>query len=74
MAFRCVLVVPNALNGHSTVGEQEIAWNLRGKVAKCDHREYGFAQVQMHKIESDHGVQSLFNGLGEELKVRALSA
>ncbi|KAJ7587475.1 hypothetical protein C8J56DRAFT_941979 [Mycena floridula] len=43
-------------------GLQEIAWNMQGKVVKCDHREYGFAQVKM----SQH---TLFEGLGEEMQV-----
>ncbi|KAH9831623.1 GMP synthase [Rhodofomes roseus] len=51
-------------------GLQEIAWQLKGKVSKCDHREYGFAQIQVNKTGS--GVQSvdaLFEGLGEEMQV-----
>ncbi|KAA1477179.1 GMP synthase [Dentipellis sp. KUC8613] len=49
-------------------GLQEIAWNLKGKVAKCDHREYGFAQVHVDK--SDGGsVSALFKDLGDELQV-----
>lgn len=48
-----------------------MAWNLQGKVAKCDHREYGFAQVEVRKA-GDGGissVDSLFEGLGDELQV-----
>lgn len=47
-------------------GLQEMAWNLKGKVAKCDHREYGFAQLQLGKGES---VDQLFGALGEEMQV-----
>lgn len=46
-----------------------MAWNLKGKVAKCDHREYGFAQLSVGKGES---VDKLFEGLGEEMQVRPL--
>ncbi|KAI0707262.1 GMP synthase [Earliella scabrosa] len=51
-------------------GLQEMAWNMKGKVAKCEHREYGFAQVQISKVGGDNsGVDALFDGLGEELQV-----
>ncbi|KAI0316907.1 GMP synthase [Amylostereum chailletii] len=51
-------------------GLQEIAWNLKGKVAKCDHREYGFAQVQITKAgEKGSSVDALFEGLGDEMQV-----
>ena len=47
-----------------------MAWNLKGKVAKCEHREYGFAQVQISKIGGDsNGADALFEGLGDELQV-----
>ena len=46
-----------------------MAWNLKGKVAKCDHREYGFAQVQISKIGGS-SVDALFEGLGDEMQVR----
>ena len=39
---------------------------MKGKVAKCDHREYGFAQLQVGKGES---VDKLFEGLAEEMQV-----
>ena len=43
---------------------------MKGKVAKCEHREYGFAQVQISKVGGDNsGVDALFDGLGEELQV-----
>ncbi|KAF5374508.1 hypothetical protein D9615_009092 [Tricholomella constricta] len=51
-------------------GLQEIAWNLNGKVSPCDHREYGFSQLQVKK--SDGGgasVDALFEGLGDEMQV-----
>jgi GMP synthase (glutamine-hydrolysing) len=47
-----------------------MAWHYKGKVAKCDHREYGFAQVQMRttgKLSVD--VDALFEGLGDEMQV-----
>lgn len=47
---------------------QEIAWNLGGTVAKCSHREYGFARVQINKFGSS--VDALFEGLGDEMEVR----
>ncbi|KAH9945092.1 GMP synthase [Epithele typhae] len=51
-------------------GLQEMAWNMGGKVAKCDHREYGFAQVQITKIGGENArPDALFDGLGEELQV-----
>ncbi|KAI0367970.1 GMP synthase [Pilatotrama ljubarskyi] len=51
-------------------GLQEMAWNMKGKVAKCEHREYGFAQVQISKIGGESkGADALFEGLGDELQV-----
>ena len=50
-------------------GLQEMAWNMKGKVAKCDHREYGFAQLKVGKGEN---VDKLFKNLGEEMQVRIL--
>ena len=48
-----------------------MAWNMGGKVAKCEHREYGYAQVQISKIGGDNaGMDALFDGLGDELQVR----
>lgn len=48
---------------------QEMAWNLGGKVDKCDHREYGFAQIQITKLGPGHeSADRLFVGL-EELEV-----
>ena len=47
-----------------------MAWNMKGQVAKCEHREYGFAQVQISKIGGPNaGVDALFEGLGDELQV-----
>jgi GMP synthase (glutamine-hydrolysing) len=43
-----------------------MAWHFGGKVAKCDHREYGFAQVRMFKTGNGHG---LFEDLGDEMQV-----
>ncbi|KAJ8518671.1 hypothetical protein ONZ45_g4281 [Pleurotus djamor] len=51
-------------------GLQEMAWNLKGKVTKCDHREYGYASIQISKIgDSGSSVDALFDGLGEEMQV-----
>ncbi|KAI0636030.1 GMP synthase [Trametes polyzona] len=51
-------------------GLQEMAWNMGGKVAKCEHREYGFAQVQISKIGGESkGADALFQDLGDELQV-----
>ncbi|EJD07093.1 GMP synthase [Fomitiporia mediterranea MF3/22] len=47
-------------------GLQEMAWNMNGKVAKCDRREYGFAQLEVGKGEN---VDRLFASLGEEMQV-----
>jgi GMP synthase (glutamine-hydrolysing) len=53
---------------------QEIAWNLGGTVAKCDHREYGSARIQINKLGSDQSsVDALFEGLGDDMEVRAMS-
>lgn len=44
---------------------------MKGKVTKCDHREYGFAQLQVRKFEgASNGVDALFEGLGDEMQVR----
>ncbi|KAI0925644.1 GMP synthase (glutamine-hydrolyzing) [Taiwanofungus camphoratus] len=51
-------------------GLQEMAWNLNGKVSKCDHREYGFAQLQISKTGSgSESVDALFTNLGDEMQV-----
>lgn len=55
---------------------KEIAWQMKGKVAKCDHREYGFAQLQVCKFEGSantSNVDALFESLGEEMQVRRLN-
>lgn len=50
---------------------QEIAWNLGGTIAKCSHREYGSARVQINKFGSDQSsVDALFEGMGDEMEVR----
>ncbi|KAF9514572.1 hypothetical protein BS47DRAFT_1342878 [Hydnum rufescens UP504] len=49
-------------------GLQEIAWNLGGEVAKCDHREYGFAQVEVIKT-SNPLVDLLFKGIETDMQV-----
>ncbi|TFK98908.1 GMP synthase [Pterulicium gracile] len=52
-------------------GLQEMAWNLKGEVTQSDHREYGFAQLQIKRgIEgTSTGVDALFEGLGDEMQV-----
>ncbi|EKM58543.1 uncharacterized protein PHACADRAFT_140555 [Phanerochaete carnosa HHB-10118-sp] len=55
-------------------GLQEMAWNMGGAVSKCDHREYGFAQLQVVKFEGEAQssgsiVDALFEGLGDEMQV-----
>jgi len=45
-----------------------MAWQLKGKVAQCDHREYGFAQIHVKKV--GNGADALFEGLGDKLEVR----
>jgi GMP synthase (glutamine-hydrolysing) len=44
---------------------------MKGQVAKCDHREYGFASVEVVHVGSANGsVDALFQGLGESMDVR----
>ena len=45
-----------------------MAWQLKGKIAECKHREYGFAHI--HAEKSGNGVDALFGGLGDEFEVR----
>ncbi|KAF8181509.1 GMP synthase [Pholiota molesta] len=49
-------------------GLQEIAWNLGGEVTKCDHREYGSADITINKSGSG-AVDALFKGFGDEMRV-----
>ena len=47
-----------------------MAWNLKGEVTKCDHREYGFAQLEVRKFgTAGSSVDALFEGLGDEMQV-----
>ena len=41
-----------------------MAWSMGGKVAACDKREYGRAQLQIQDQQS-----ALFKGLGEATEV-----
>ncbi|THH31520.1 hypothetical protein EUX98_g2670 [Antrodiella citrinella] len=50
-------------------GLQEIAWYMKGQVTKCDHREYGFAQLRVQKLGESHVADALFEGLGDEMQV-----
>ncbi|KAF7791632.1 hypothetical protein EIP86_002651 [Pleurotus ostreatoroseus] len=49
-------------------GLQEMAWTMKGKVTKCDHREYGFAQLQVSS-NGNSSADALFETLGEEMQV-----
>lgn len=42
---------------------------MKGKVTACDHREYGFAQLQVSKIAASDKVDTLFDTLGDEMQV-----
>ncbi|KAG2057269.1 hypothetical protein BDR06DRAFT_1005296 [Suillus hirtellus] len=47
-------------------GLQEICWNYKGHVAKCDHREYGLAEVQISRF-NEFNIQELWEGVGGHL-------
>ncbi|KAH0832836.1 hypothetical protein J3R83DRAFT_11763 [Lanmaoa asiatica] len=49
-------------------GLQEIAWNLKGQVEKCDRREYGHATVHITRFDQG-SVDALFRDLGNEMQV-----
>ncbi|KDR68530.1 hypothetical protein GALMADRAFT_231186 [Galerina marginata CBS 339.88] len=49
-------------------GLQEMAWKLGGEVSKCDHREYGPADIIIKKF-GNGSVDALFQGLGDEMRV-----
>lgn len=44
---------------------------MKGKVSKCDHREYGFAQLQVKNGAAGSSADALFEGLGDEMQVRS---
>ena len=46
-----------------------MAWNLKGKVTKNDHREYGHAALEVVKTGFD-SKDALFESLGESMTVR----
>jgi GMP synthase (glutamine-hydrolysing) len=50
---------------------QEMAWHHKGVVAKCSHREYGFAalSVVLSSASSSPWADKLFAGLGNDLDV-----
>ncbi|KAI6113030.1 GMP synthase [Pisolithus sp. B1] len=53
-------------------GLQEIAWNLKGQVTRCDNREYGYAAIQISRFGNGNDnstVDALFDGLGDEMQV-----
>jgi GMP synthase-like glutamine amidotransferase len=51
-----------------------MAWYLGGSVDKCDHREYGFARLQVSKLGPDcQSADSLFEGLDEGLEVASIN-
>lgn len=50
---------------------KEMAWSLGGKVGKCDHREYGFAEVQVVKAETNQSLaDKLFQGFEDSFQVQ----
>lgn len=67
MDYRFVFICNRIGPGH-VLGLQEIAWNLKGQVVKCDHREYGFAIVQIAQF-GQGSVDALFEDLGDEMQV-----
>jgi len=50
-------------------GLQELAWNLKGTVTPCNHREYGFAHLKIKKLEGTSSVDVLFQGIEDEMQV-----
>jgi hypothetical protein len=49
-----------------------MAWHFGGKVAKCDRREYGCAQLRMTNFDdtgAGSSLHALFEGMGEEVQV-----
>jgi hypothetical protein len=49
-----------------------MAWHFGGKVAKCDRREYGCAQLRMTNFDdmgAESSLHALFEGMGEEVQV-----
>lgn len=40
---------------------------MKGQVAKCDHREYGFANLVLRSDGA--GVDALFENFGDEMQV-----
>ncbi|KAG8857648.1 GMP synthase (glutamine-hydrolyzing) [Tulasnella sp. 330] len=51
-------------------GLQEMAWTFGGKVEKCDHREYGYAEVEVVKAEQAASLSNkLFEGLEKDFQV-----
>lgn len=40
---------------------------MKGQVAKCDHREYGFANLVLRSDGA--GVDALFESFGDEMQV-----
>jgi GMP synthase-like glutamine amidotransferase len=54
-----------------------MAWKMGGTVSKCDHREYGFAQLEVVKFKGkgqsgSDVVDALFEGLGDDMQVCAI--
>jgi hypothetical protein len=74
MVFRYTFKLSDAnYSVHIYADLQEIAWNFKGTVKKCDHREYGSAKVQIVRTAAEDGTVSkadtLFEGLGDDLDV-----
>jgi GMP synthase (glutamine-hydrolysing) len=50
-----------------------MALSHKGAVAQCSHREYGFAQIQISKINGNVSTDALFEGLGDDMQVHSSS-
>jgi hypothetical protein len=68
-ALLCIIPLEQPLLNDSVW--QEMALNHKGTVAQCDHREYGFAQIRISKINGNVSTDALFEGLGDDMHVRS---
>jgi len=50
-----------------------MSWNFDGKVTKCDHREYGFAEVEVIKKDGHPFANKLFEGIEQDFQVISFS-
>lgn len=47
-----------------------MAWTFGGKVEKCDHREYGYAEIEVIKAAGKESLSNkLFEGLENDFQV-----